>query len=124
MLFCMLNTSVMKSAVCEPRFNLSSAKSVGFRPGHELRAELDKLAAELSRPGVEVTLSEIIRDGVTAFWPQIRAYVRAKTQTGGLDPALLDRIVAAGTRAHQLGLSAEDIERTLEQALAAKLAGQ
>jgi hypothetical protein len=122
--FRLLNTLHMQSEVCEPRYNLSSAKSVGFRPGLELRAELDKLAAELSRPGVEVTLSEIIRDGVTAFWPQIRAYIRAKTQTGGLDPALLDRIVAAGTRAHQLGLSAEDIETTLAQALAAKLAGQ
>lgn len=111
----------MDNMVCEPKPKVSASKSVVFRPGAQLRSDLDQLAAELSRPGADLTISDILRDGVTAFWPQIRSYIRTQAQIGAVNPIALDAIVAAGTRAHQLGLTPAEIEAALETALAAKL---
>ncbi len=111
----------MKTATPGPRYEkLSCCKSVGFRPGEELRAELEKLSAELSCSGSILTISDILREGVSAYWVHIRAYMRAKARQRGIAIEVVDRIVAASIKAHQLGLDPQEIDRALDQALARK----
>lgn len=50
-----------------PAPKLSMAKAVGFRPG-ALREKLDALSAATGRD-----ISDILRDGITAYWPEIEA---------------------------------------------------
>jgi len=59
---------------------LSAPRSIGFRPGARLRAQIEMLSDELSRPGAKVTISAIVRDGMAAFWPQIRAHLRTRAR--------------------------------------------
>lgn len=116
----MFHTVDMNNISDNPKARLSSAKSVGFRAGPGLRRELEQLARLLSRPGTTVTISDILREGVTAYWPQIRSYIRAQSRTAMIEPRTYLSIVAAGTRAHRLGLSPREIKSALAQALAAK----
>lgn len=117
----MFHTVDMNNISDNPKARLSSAKSVGFRAGPGLRRELEHLARRLSRPGATVTISDILREGVTAYWPQIRSYIRAQARTTMIEPRTYLSIVAAGTRAHRLGLSSREIKSALTQALAAKV---
>jgi len=110
----------MNNRSINTKARLSSAKSVGFRAGPELRSELEHSARLLSRPGAAVTISDILREGVTAFWPQIRIYLRAQARVGGITPRSLTAIRAASTRAHQNGLSLAEIKSALQQALTVK----
>jgi hypothetical protein len=108
----------MKTAAPNPiRKKLSNYKSVGFRPGEHLRAELEKLSEELSSPVSNFTISDILREGVSAFWTHIRAYMRAKAGNEVIPADVVDRIVAAGIRAHQLGLDPNEIDQALGRAL-------
>ena len=116
----MFHTVDMINTPDKSKVRLSSAKSVGFRAGPGLRRELEDLARRLSRPGANVTISDILREGVTAYWPQIRTYIRAQARTAMIDPRTYNSIVAAGTRAHRLGLTAREIKAALTQAIAAK----
>ena len=59
---------------------LSAPRSIGFRPGVKLRTQIEMLSDELSCPGAKVTISAIVRDGMEAFWPKIRAYLRARAR--------------------------------------------
>lgn len=59
---------------------LSAPRSIGFRPGSKLRAQIEMLSDELSRPGAKVTISAIVRDGMEAFWPQIRTHLRTRAR--------------------------------------------
>ena len=120
----MFHTVDMNNPSDNPKTRLSSAKSVGFRAGPGLRRELEHLAHRLSRPGATVTISDILREGVTAYWPQIRSYIRAQARTAKIEPRTYLSIVAAGTRAHRLGLSSREIKSALSQALAAKIRAQ
>lgn len=117
----MFHTVDMINPTDKSKTRLSSAKSVGFRAGPGLRRELEQLARRLSRPGATVTISDILREGVTAYWPQIRSYIRAQARSAQVDPRTYLSIVAAGTRAHRLGLSPREIKSALDQALAAKV---
>jgi hypothetical protein len=117
----MFHTVDMNNISDNLKARLSSAKSVGFRAGPGLRRELEQLARRLSRPGATVTISDILREGVTAYWPQIRSYIRAQARTTMIEPRTYLSIVAAGTRAHRLGLSSREIKSALTQALAAKV---
>lgn len=116
----MFNTCKMNNTTHHIKPRVSSAKSVGFRAGPELRDELERLAGRLSRPGAQVTISDILRDGVTAFWPQIRTYIRAQSRTGVIRPRTFASIVSAGTKAHLRGLTPADIRSALSAALSAK----
>jgi len=108
----------MKTFPPEPmRPKLSNYKSVGFRPGEHLRAELEKLSVELSTPASILTISDILREGVTVYWSHIRAYMRAKAGHCDLPTDVVDRIVTAGIRAHQLGLDPTEIDQALGRAL-------
>jgi len=99
---------------------LSNSKSVGFRPGEELRIELEDLAAELCRIGSRITVSDILREGVTAYWVHIRAYMRTRARAGNVPRKTAMRIIASALKAHQRGLDASDITRALVQAIEAK----
>lgn len=101
---------------------ISNFKSVGFRPGESLRLELEKLSEELSRPDRKVTISQILREGVTVFWPHIRAYMRAQAKRDSLPPEVVARLVVASIRAHQSGLHPSEIVQALSQALSKKQA--
>lgn len=115
----------MKTITPGPRYEkLSGCKSVGFRPGEELRAELEKLAAELSCSGSILTISDILREGVSAYWLHIRAYMRAKARNRGIPIDVVDRIVAASIRAHQDGLDPQEIDHALDLARARKGGGR
>lgn len=116
----MFNQCKMNNITANTKSRVSSAKSVGFRAGPELREELETLAVRLSRPGAHVTISDILRDGVTAFWPQIRTYIRAQSRTGVIRPRTFASIVSAGTKAHLNGLSPADIRVALAAALSPK----
>lgn len=116
----MFNQSNMKNLHIKTSRRLSSAKSVGFRAGPELRRELVALARTLSRPGSQVTISDILREGVAAFWPQIRLYVRAQSNASQVPPRAFATIVAAGARAHRHGLTAAEIRVALSEAWQAK----
>jgi len=116
----MFHTVDMINISDNSKARLSSAKSVGFRAGPGLRRELEQLARRLSRPGATVTISDILREGVTAYWPQIRSYIRAQARTTMIEPRTYYSIVAASTRAHRLGLSSREIRSVLTQAVAAK----
>jgi hypothetical protein len=116
----MFNQCKMNNITANNKPRVSSAKSVGFRAGPELRDELERLAGRLSRPGAHVTISDILRDGVTAFWPQIRTYIRAQSRTGLIRPRTYASIVSAGTKAHLRGLTPADIRGALSAALSAK----
>jgi predicted DNA-binding protein len=101
------------SAIAEaPKLN----RTISFRIAPELRQNLDTLATDTDRD-----ISDIIRDGLVAFWPEIealnrqlgrratpeavarlRAYIDAGQQAAalGLDlPALLAREAAAAAAA-------------------------
>jgi hypothetical protein len=116
----MFNTCKMNNITRKAKPRVSSVKSVGFRAGPELRAELERLAGRLSRPGAQITISDILRDGVTAFWPQIRTYIRAQSRTGVIRPRTFASTVSAGTKAHLRGLTLADIRCALSAALSAK----
>jgi len=116
----MFHTVDMNNLPDKPKARLSSVKSVGFRAGPGLRRELESLARRLSRPGATVTISDILREGVTAYWPQIRSYIRAQARAAAIEPRTYLSIVAAGTRAHRLGLSPREIKAALEQAVSIK----
>lgn len=100
---------------------LSAAKSIVFRAGITLREQLENLAKELSRPNSEVTISDILREGITVFWPQMRAYLRARNAIGSYSPDALARIVAAASKAGEFGLTPEEAIAALEEATTAKL---
>jgi len=118
----MCNQCKMNNTTTTAKSRVSSAKSVGFRAGPELREELERLAGRLSRPGAQVTISDILRDGVSAFWPQIRTYIRAQSRSGLINPRTFASIVAAGTTAHRRGLTPADIRGALAAAVSAKTA--
>ena len=50
---------------------LSSARSLNFRPGPAIREAIEALAAETGR-----NPSDILRDGIAAYWPEIEALNR------------------------------------------------
>jgi hypothetical protein len=102
---------------------LSSAKSVIFRPGPGLRVDIEALAAELSRDNAKVTISDILREGISVFWPQIRAFLRARSAIGTIPPEDLAKIVDAARSTVELGLTPEEAETALRNALKAKIAG-
>lgn len=111
----------MKRARCNPTVQkLSNSKSVGFRPGENLRIELEQLSAELCRRGSRITVSDILREGVTAYWIHIRAYMRARARAGNVPRKTAMRIIASALKAHQYGLEPGEITRALRQALEAK----
>ena len=94
------------------REKLSSSKSIGFRPG-ALRGKLDTLYAELQKQDSGLKLSDVVRDGVTAFWPQIEAYLRARQQTN-LDPVQLATLTIVCAKALEHGVTAEQLEEQLD----------
>lgn len=95
---------------------------MSLRTGAALRAALEELANELSTPLAPVTISDIARDGLLAFWPQIRAWHKARAADTSLTADEINRTVAAITKAHQLGLDVADIEAAITNALTAKAA--
>lgn len=101
----------------------SRAKSVGFRAGSHLRQELESLSRELSTPAHPVTISDILRDGCTAYWPHIHAYMRARVRHRSITPRILAQLITAAVKAHRLGLKPADVERALNTALAARQLG-
>lgn len=58
------------SDTSEVKSQFSLAKSIGFRPGAEFRAEVEQLAKDS-----HWTISDIARVGMQAFWPDIQALV-------------------------------------------------
>lgn len=115
-----VNQQISDAVMNSTANKLSNYKSVGFRPGKRLRAELERLAQELSTPDSSVTISDILRDGVNAYWSHIRAFMRAKARHKGIPDEVVNRIVASGIRAHLLGLNPRDIDHALGHALTQK----
>lgn len=62
----------------------SLAKSIGFRPGPDFRAEVEQLATD-----ARWRISDIVRVGMLAFWPDIKALVMAR---GGNAPKQAEEI--------------------------------
>jgi predicted DNA-binding protein len=93
---------------------LSSAKSVGFRAGPKLREELDAVARETKRG-----ISDILRDGFVAYWPEIKAlnYTLGRTATEE-EVVEMRRHLDACQRAKRLGV---DPAAALTSAIEAKL---
>lgn len=99
---------------------LSSAKSVGFRPG-ALRGQLEALLADLQKRDPNARLSDILRDGVTAFWPQIEAFIRARTESR-VSPEQLTKIVLVSASALQNGMTVDELETAILDAIEEKIA--
>lgn len=97
----------------------SSSKSIGFRPGF-LRADLDALLGELQIHDSGLNLSDLVRDGLTAFWPQIAAYLRARQQTK-LDPQVLAQMTTICAKAIEMGLTPAQLEEQLAHLIEQKL---
>jgi hypothetical protein len=98
---------------------LSSTKSIGFRPG-ALRGKVDTLYTELLRHDSGLKLSDIIRDGVTAFWPQIEAYLRARQQTH-IDPVALAQLTIVCAKAIEHGVTPAQLEEQLDTLIERRL---
>lgn len=98
---------------------LSGSKSIGFRPG-ALRKQLDDLFEELAKQDAGLRLSDLVRDGLTAFWPQIEAYLRARQQTK-VDPAILAKLTVITAKAMEHGVTEEELEVLLSGLLEQKL---
>jgi Arc/MetJ-type ribon-helix-helix transcriptional regulator len=98
---------------------LGDSKIIGFRPTPEIRREVDALIQEL---GGRRTLSDALRDAVWAFWPQLRAYILATNRVGIVPPDQVTKLVAFIAQAGAAGLTPEEIEDSLHQALDANLA--
>jgi hypothetical protein len=98
---------------------LSSSKSIGFRPG-VLRGQLDGLFSELAKNDTGLRLSDLVRDGLTAFWPQIEAYLRARQQTK-LDPVELSKVTVVAAKALENGITAEELEGMISDLMEQKL---
>lgn len=100
---------------------LSSSATIGFRPG-ALRKKLDDLHADLIQLDSGLKLSDLLRDGLEAFWPQIEAYLRAR-QRSGLEPARLAELTSLCAEAMKLGVTPEQLRGQLatlvDQSLAA-----
>lgn len=102
----------------DPAPKLSAAKSLGFRPG-PLREKIEALHADLLKVDPSAKISDILRDGFSAFWPQIEAYTRARQQCT-CNPEQLAALTLMCAHAQTMGLTADDIERTLGDLLAAR----
>lgn len=102
-----------------PLGKLSEVPTITFRPG-SLGAKLADLAEELSTESAPITVSDILRDGLTAFWPQIEAYLTARQQTQ-LDAGELAKLTSVCARVREHGISHEELERVLDDLLARKL---
>lgn len=95
---------------------LSMVKSIGFRPGSSFREQVDKLS---EASGWRV--SDIMRIGVQAFWPDISALVLASGNHAPDDPSELRAYIELSRRAQEHGV---DIRKALTEAIEAKLASQ
>jgi hypothetical protein len=76
--------STVSDGATNHRAKLSTAKSIGFRPGPELREEVDRLCNTSGW-----TTTDIARVGLQAFWPDIKALVEANP---GKPPKKADEI--------------------------------
>lgn len=115
-------TSLMANENARLPVKFSHATTISFRPGSDLRDELERLALEIAPAGTDPNISEIVRAGLTNFWPQIRAWHKARHADSGLTSSEIDRSVAAITKAHELGLSVSEIEQAIADALTEKAA--
>lgn len=66
------NVATMSDGATPQAVKLSAAKSIGFRPGPALRAEVDDLLNSTNW-----TTTDIARVGLQAFWQDIKAIVKA-----------------------------------------------
>lgn len=99
----------------EPK--LSDGRSISFRPGAVLRSELEKLETETG-----IRISDQLRAGLTAFWPDISALIRATGARRVLPPeelADLRHFAQLCRNARDRGI---DPAATLAAALTASLA--
>jgi hypothetical protein len=108
-------TAAAAPAGFSARAKLSSGKSIGLR-SPELREKLEALHADLSRRDAKLGLSDLLRDGTLAFWPQIESYLRARTAKG-VPTADLARVTLICATLLEHGLTAEQVEAALEQLL-------
>lgn len=102
----MLNIVNMEPATTTPPPSKLS-KSVGFRANPELRSKIESLAGQTQRD-----ISDILRDGVVAFWPEIEALNRQLGRRATTeDVARLRAWMDAGREAHALNIDLADLIR-------------
>lgn len=89
-----------------------STATIQFRPG-DLGGVINTLLLELQVKQPGLTKSDVVRDGLRAFWPQIAAYLLAR-QESAVDTATLARIVGSCSRAIELGVTPDQLESRLE----------
>ncbi|MBC7367549.1 MAG: hypothetical protein H7343_12210 [Undibacterium sp.] len=113
-MFTMFNTVNMPNGAAT---NFSKSKSIGFRPTPNFRGEVESLVASTAGAW---NLSDVARVGLTTFWPQIQAIVRASAQppAGEKEIGDLREHLALCQLAQARGL---DIRAALTAALAAHL---
>lgn len=93
---------------------LSAARSVNFRPGVVIVDALDALAKDTGRKH-----SDILRDSITAYWPEIEALNRNLARNASpADVAKVRQWIDACQQAAELGV---DPAQTLRDAVAGSL---
>ena len=117
----MFNTSSMDAtktpAACADDGKLSARKSIGIRPG-VLRDRIDELYLDLRKEDSGLRLSDIVRDGLIQFWPQIEAFLRARKRNTASQKDLVKLIQICVTTIEN-GVTAAEIEAALNALLAA-----
>jgi hypothetical protein len=103
--------------------NLSSAKSIGFRPGPLLAAKITALQTEVSARGGSLDTTDVIRDGLLGCWDQVRTHLLVRHTTSVTTAPDVARLVAIGQRALEQGLTPDQVEEHFTRLIEQKLAG-
>jgi hypothetical protein len=88
-----------------------SENPVNFRAG-ALRPEMLRLLHTLRERDPFFSLSDLLRESFTAFWPQISAYLIARQQAK-IDPKQLSRLTHSCARALERGVTVAEVDAQL-----------
>jgi hypothetical protein len=92
---------------------LSSAKSIGFRPGPLLAEKIATLQSDVAARGGSIDITDVIREGLLGCWPQVRTHLLVRHTTPPANADDVARLVAICAKALEHGVSPDQIEATL-----------
>lgn len=104
-----------------PQEKLSATRPLNFRPGAELSAKIAEMQAEVEARGGSITVTSIIRDGLLACWPEIRAALLVRHTVPPAQADDVARLVAMCQRALELGVTVDQLEARLATDVEANL---
>lgn len=111
----------MEPANVLTKAKLSSAKSIGFRPGPLLSEKIAALQAEVAARGGALDVTDIIREGLLACWPQVSSHLLVRHTVAPAQADAVAQLVAICAKAIEHGITPAQIETALDAQLETNL---